>query len=645
MKSLTSKLSILLLSALVGLTACTNDSNPVVNPEDTDESEVFMQDEPDYSSVVIDAPVFISASIKAEVREGLLAFLTNITSLDDAEVAVVRDEDIGTYDGELLALYQRGGFIIVAQPDGDRYREFAAKYDLPNALPFNASQEVLLYATSKKREHYVLYATNPFDPEKIEDPLVLSMLEQNAQSYYKRRIFEMCRWLKEQRTGRARTRAAVQLNQFKSDIFIDESDVINLDFSVPMKNVVADRKTSKADWIDANGNVVVKYSVYSAYVFEGNKQPGDYYIVRTDLLVRNGSVFSSFKKKHGLVTHWGAGYYMKQFDLSSAMVDPSEYTFKADDDRETKEWKYRNLQEIANYMMVTGKVHKDVMVPGISFYSSPSPGTTIGCTSYTSGINIGLNGSLSAGTVSSAGLAFSASHSKSETVNISDITIEVNTEAESQAVTNSYITKPIGSFTFPDGHDEKDVVNLIPLVARSDFNAQSVWCWAVPVSEAVRDSSDASFMLATCFDYEYASYVHSSDDLFYPDGYHKSFHAKNYSYAQIPHPSRVPFGVIALKNNETLAIYNIRIWAQDDKAGQGDPLYVVESGYQPGEEALCAVPVGTYYIEFSMKYKQQDKPTNIVESRWKIENVEVKKAIDQESATTKISSGIAALIE
>ena len=639
------RLSILLLSALLGLTACTVDSNPVVNPEDTDGTEVFAQEEPDYASVAIDAPVFISAGIKAEVREALQAFLTNTTSLADAEVAVVRDEDIGTYDGELLALYQRGGFIVVTQPVGDHYRAFAAKYDLPDALPFDASQEVLLYATSKKREHYVLYATNPFDPEEIEDPLVLSMLEQNAQSYYKRRIFEICRWLKEQRQGRARTRGTVQLNQFQSDIFIDESDVISLDFSVEMKNVVADRKTSKADWIDASGNVVVKYTVYSAYLFEGNKQPGDYYIVRTDLLVRNGSVFSSFKKKHGLITHWGAGYYMKQFDLSSAMVDPSKYTFKDDDDRETREWKYKNLVNIANYMMTTGKVHKDVMVPGISFYSNPSPGTTIGSTSYTSGINIGLTGSLSAGTVSSAGLGFSASHSKSETVNISDITIEVNTEAESQAVTNTYITKPIGSFTFPDGHDEKDVVNLIPLVARSDFNAQSVWCWAVPVSEAVCDGSDAGFMLATCFDYEYASYVHSSDDMFYPDGYHKSFHAKNYSYAQIPHPSREPFGVIALKNNESLAIYNISIWAQDDKAGQGDPLYVVESGYQPGEEALCAVPVGNYYLEFSEKYKQPDTPSNIVESRWKIENVEVKKAIDQESATTKISSGIAALIE
>jgi hypothetical protein len=640
------KLSILLLSALIGLTACTNDSNPVVNPEDTDESEVFAQEEPDYSSVAIDAPVFISASIKAEVREGLQAFLTNTTSLADAEVAVVRDEDVGTYDGELLALYQRGGFIVVAQPDGDRYREFAAKYGLPNVLPFDASQEVLLYATSKKREHYVLYAANPFDPEEIEDPLVLSMLEKNAQSYYKRRIFEMCRWLKDQRQGRARTRGDVQyLNQFNPDIHIEESDLISQDFSVPMKNVVADRKTSKADWIDANGSVVVKYTVYSAYVFEGNKQPGDYYIVKMELTVRNGSVFSSFKKKHGLITHWGAGYYMKQFDLSSAMVDPSEYTFKADDDRETIEWKYKNLQDIANYMMLNRKVHKDVMVPGISFYSNPSPGTTIGSTSYTSGINIGLNGSLSAGTVSSAGLAFSASHSKSETVTISDITIEVNTEAESQAVTNSYITKPIGSFTFPDGHDEKDVVNLIPLVARSDFNAQSVWCWTVPVGEAVCDSSDAGFMLATCFDYEYASYVHSSDDLFYPDGYHKSFHAKNYSYAQIPHPSREPFGVIALKNNETLAIYNISIWAQDDKAGQGDPLYVVESGYQPGEEALCAVPVGNYYLEFSEKYKRPDKPTNIVESRWKIENIKVKNGTDQDNATTKISSGNAVLIK
>ena len=140
---------------LFGLAACKNDDNLVNNPEGDDEPEVIMQEEPDYSSVIIDAPVFISSSIKAEVREGLHAFLNNVTTLEEAEVAMVKDEDIGTYDGELLALYQRGGFIVVAQPDGDRYREFAAKYDLPNVLPFSASQDVLLYATSNRREHYV----------------------------------------------------------------------------------------------------------------------------------------------------------------------------------------------------------------------------------------------------------------------------------------------------------------------------------------------------------------------------------------------------------------------------------------------------------------------------------------------------------
>lgn len=640
------RLSTLLLSILFGLTGCIDNDNPVISPEGegTDETGFFGQPEPDYSSVAIDAPVFLSSSIKAEVKEGLQIFLTNITSLENAVVAVVKDEDIGTCEGKLLELYQRGGFIVVAQPDGDRYKEFAAKYGLPNVLPFDASQDVLLYATSNKREHYVLYATNPFDPEEISDPVVLSMLEQQSQSYYKRRIFEMCRWLKEQR--QAKTRSGVQyVTQFDPSILIKECDRIQQNFDIKMNHIVADRKTSSADWISTSGSVVVNYIVYAAYVFEGNKQPGDYYIVRMDLTVNNGSSFTSFTKRHVLITHCGAGYYMKQFDLSSALVDPSKYVINADDDRRTAENKAQMQKQILEYMLRSGKVHQDLMVPGISFFSNPSPGTTISSTSYTSGINVGLTGSLSTGLNTMGGLSFNAGYSESETVNISDITIQVNTDAESQAVTNTYITKPIGKFTFPDGHDEQDVVNLIPLVARSDFNAKSIWCWTVPIGEAVHDNSEAGFMLATRFDYEYASFVHSSDDMFYPDGYHKSFHAVNYSYAHLPSPSREPFGVIALKNNEPLAIYDVSIWAQDEQAGQGDPLYVVDSGYQPGEEALCAVPVGTYYIEFSMKYKQPDDPTHIVESRWKIENVKVKNGTDQENSTTRISSANATLIE
>ena len=642
------RLSILMLAfALCALSAC-HDDDPVLEPEQTEEdiTEVFSQEEPNYASVSINAPVFVSSSIKAEVRDGLQTFLTNITSLEDAEVAVVKDEDIGSYEGKLQELFLRGGFIIVAQPDGTHFRDFAARYGFPNAIPFDASQEVLLYATSNKREQYVLYATNPFNTDEIEDPVILSMLEKNAESYYKRRIFELCRWLKEQRQSQADTRSDITyVSQFDPKVLITKCDRIEQDFSIPMKHVVADRKTSSADWLDMTGSVKVVYTVYSAYVFDGGRQPGDYYIVKMDITVRNGSSYTKFKKKHGLITHWGAGYFMKEFDLSSALIDPSMFVVNPSDDRETAQEKYNKLQDIAYYMASSGNVHKDLIVPGIYTFKAPSPGTTIGATTYTSGFDVGLDGSLSVGTESMAGLAFSASYSSSESRTISDVSIKVDTEAESEAVKNSYIVKEIGSFKLPDGHDENDVEALIPLVARSDFNATSTWCWKVPVGEAVSDGSDAGFQIATRFDYQYASYVHSSDDMFYPDGYHKSFSHLGYSYMPLPHASREPFGVIALKNNETLAIYDINIWAQDEHAGEGDPLVIMDSGYEPGEEALCALPVGIYYLEFSMKYKQPDDPTHMVISRWKMGNVKVKSNSDQDKATTRISSADFELID
>lgn len=107
------RLSILLLSALLGLAACSTDDNPDNNPETTDTSAYS---EPDYNAVKCDVPVFVSASIKTEVRTALESYLTSITSLDEAEVAVVKGEDIGTYEGRLMDLYERGGLVVVARP-------------------------------------------------------------------------------------------------------------------------------------------------------------------------------------------------------------------------------------------------------------------------------------------------------------------------------------------------------------------------------------------------------------------------------------------------------------------------------------------------------------------------------------------------
>lgn len=55
---------LLLVSLLLGLSACTADDNPVSG---SNESDINTSQEPDYASVVTDMPVFVSASIDSEV--------------------------------------------------------------------------------------------------------------------------------------------------------------------------------------------------------------------------------------------------------------------------------------------------------------------------------------------------------------------------------------------------------------------------------------------------------------------------------------------------------------------------------------------------------------------------------------------------
>ena len=89
MNSPTHKLPILLLSVFIGLTACTVTDDPAVDPETPATPSVNTAPEPDYASVATDVPVFVSASIKPEVKAAMQTFLTKVTPLEEAEVAVL----------------------------------------------------------------------------------------------------------------------------------------------------------------------------------------------------------------------------------------------------------------------------------------------------------------------------------------------------------------------------------------------------------------------------------------------------------------------------------------------------------------------------------------------------------------------------
>ena len=172
-----------MLSLLLGFSACSDNDNPVSN-ESEDNPIINRAPEPNYSEVVCDAPVFVTSSLRPEVSSALSTFLTNISSLDNAEIAIVKNEDIGTYEGKLFDFYNRGGLLVVPDPSAERYSEFAEKYGIPDLLPFDASQDVLLYLTCNLRNHYVLYGTNPFDVENGADPIEASIYSEDITSFF-----------------------------------------------------------------------------------------------------------------------------------------------------------------------------------------------------------------------------------------------------------------------------------------------------------------------------------------------------------------------------------------------------------------------------------------------------------------------------
>ena len=591
----------LLLSALLGLTACSVSDDPVAEPETPAEPFVSIAPEPDYASVATNAPVFVSASIKPEVVAAMQTFLTNITSIDEAEVAVVRDEDIGTYEGKLLDLFNRGGLVVVAQPVGDHFKEFAGKYGLPDLVPFDASQEVMLYATSKAREHYVLYAANPFDFGEDDDPLLASLYSEDLQTYYKRRLYNIFDWMKQQREAKSRTRGVTTLvTTFDPKITITDCDHINHNFSVTMNHCVCDLKgfLYKDEYIYNETSVEVRNTIYSFYVFEGNKNPGEYYIIQSEAVAHNRSGWQPFDHNHAGVVTKGAGYFMSEFDVTSQITDSQANSLSSSD---------------------------------IEIFVTPTPGTTEGSKTVTVGKSVGVSGSLSASTETLGSVGFSAEQNESESMTLKDVSIALETTPANGMVKYKYIVENVKSRYWDDTKAmEKDV----PALARNDFNAKSMWVWRIKPSEAtgLKDNSDVVFALKNDVKYVYDCMIESNFKQFYTR--HHKWNFTDYTYARLPHPSRVPFGLIEITNLHPIPIAHIRLWKQGGTIDPKNPDLSIENGIGADKSLKFPLGVGTY----TMEYDQLDPATNQVLSSWRITDIVIKNGNKEEDCTTSVTT-------
>lgn len=601
------------LMMMIGFAACSTDDHPVnknVSPDTPSWQE------PDYNAVKCDVPVFVSYTIKPEVRTSLESYLTNITSLDEAQVAVVKSEDIGTYEGKLLDLYNRGGLVVVAHPTDEGFATFAGKYDIPNYMPTESSQYLLLFATDNNNHHYALYADGPFDgnytddietyepEEPINEAIVEPQLE-SEETYYKRRIFEFFRWIKQDRNV-ARTRAASQWGgNYQPNITEPSSVRLTHNFEVKMNHEVYHMWGCSRDYLNVTGSIDVVYNIYNAYVFGGNSNSGDYYFVTRNVTVHNGNSYQPYNKWHGGIKEWVTGYYMEGLELQSKLKDVKGGG---------------NINDL-----------KDMQ-----FAVDPTPGSSIGSSSYTSGYSLNLTGSLTAGTQKGVSMGFGASYSSSHTKNISDLEIQKLTDSQNCEVKYDYTIKNIlkSNVVLTTNDGNKKLTADVPAIARSDFDAVSDWCWLVPAgTNGVGDNTTTQFNLYTHFEFRYGCQVRIIGAWGTVFDKNRHYSATGACYQVVTMPNRQPFGILDVQNVHDYKIGNIRIWKQGEQGTPSKVFFELGHSIKAGENEDIALPVGTYYIE----YCQMDGDNNIL-STWKMENVELHSGNTRDDAATTAST-------
>lgn len=315
----------------------------------------------------------------------------------------------------------------------------SAEYQAPFAI-LNAQAKGndycgrVYYGTMDEDAHEVLQALNEDEVVIIMEPNIdviqpwliengydidLSDVRGNVLLAYTGRgeFYVINRWLKDDRLGslnglstwlNQREKAKKERKNRKdngSQEVTDLFDVTHAGFTYNFEEEdyeVAHISCSDADYLSGSGNVCVSYDVYPVHAFEGQTSSGDYYYVKMRSQVNSNGMYTPTKKcSHGGVWVHKQGFWLKEYGLSTTMVDED-----------------------------------GTQVGQFPFDGWPQPKTTQGSTSYsyTSGLEWNIGGGVTGGASKKDGAEFnvsvsggvSVSNSTTETREVGDIAISNN---------------------------------------------------------------------------------------------------------------------------------------------------------------------------------------------------------------------------
>ncbi len=483
----------------------------------------------------------ILGSIPAELEEAFDIRFTNQNSdvTEETDVLIVPGSAITSFTEEAVAVYENNGIIVITQPDIPATNSWFEQTGWPFRLPTD-QEDTELYAFSQSHQYIM---------DDMHDEITAN-----------EHLNGFVSWINQSLVP------AVSATPGTGETAIDKliaAQTITHTYSYHLRVTEATPLWSDKDEVYGNGTFTVKYSIYPVYVFQGQQNSGDYYIVTAEYTAESANMCQMKDKyhmwivSHGLVQSHLCGFYLEDFTVESSIIESSK-----------------------------SKTPLGEFPVGYS----PVPLTTSsGSTTYSTGLSWSIGADVAVGG-SSKGIEGSftvkggVTISNSQTRTIADVNImnqsTKNISKYKYAVRN--LPGPVA------GH-----ISTPPLVSVSNATLLGSWIWRVPQTT---DRSTKQFYLNSKISLNYGScHLYSSKLDF---GSQTTSTGTSESSSSIIPPSRIPTGLIKINNSyEKEYISDIEIIGKNGKVEYST---VGKGSIEPGKVFLRYVPIGEYTIRFKM---------------------------------------------
>jgi PKD repeat protein len=552
--------------------------------KDKDKEEVLYPDEltPEPAAVTTNLPAATIGSafdvnFMAALDERLLAKQTAIDAT--TQIVLVHNTHLAAISAAdkaaILEVYNRGGDVVLIEPEFDEVDEFSEFLEHVHAVPTSDPDRRFaeIYAFNQRNQHYILGNLHPDGERTDVDPV-----------HYGVFLNPFIEWLNKNASD-MQSKALVRYADELADLMRTfDYQTVSVSFPIYISGELAHVASSDADVLTKSGAIQVVTTAYPIHAFDDQASPGDYYLMHQEITVPNGSWYKGkWTNTHGGVHVRLCAFFMQNFRISNTLSSP----------------------------------------PAGTVALKTSPTTTIGSTSYTSGVSWHLDASVTGGTsndhpLETATVGGGVTVSNSETRTISDMDVRN---------LGSGVTTAWGlDFNNLASYNANISINEPAVASRSTQVLLTDWIWYFPAMKDASTTSACNFTISVDGSKWGGSHFYSTGADFSTKDFTPWLKPafgiifSEFAYSTISQtvafaaPNRTATGQLKLKNNDNSGyLSEIKIW-KSTEVKTATPTTIAGS-IARGEDAQIWLPVGTYKMELKIGTAVYHTATNFAITR------------------------------